>query len=88
MSPTLAKDTTAVVLKRCHELGLARAGVASPEPTRWATQLRHWLAQGRHGEMGYLARHLQQRIDPRLMVPGARSIICVADRYHDGCPED
>ncbi len=88
MSGTLVKDSTAAVLKRCHELGFALAGVASAEPTRWGTQLRHWLALGRHGEMGYLARHLQQRIDPRRMVPGARSIICVADRYHDGCSED
>ncbi|MCZ6543910.1 MAG: DUF1730 domain-containing protein, partial [Planctomycetota bacterium] len=28
-----------------------------------------------------------QRIDPRNMVPGAKSIICVADRYHNGRPD-
>ncbi len=37
--------------------------------------------------MHYLARHMAQRLDPRRLVPGARSIICVADRYHDGRAE-
>jgi epoxyqueuosine reductase len=37
--------------------------------------------------MGYLARNVDVRLDPRRLVPGARSIICVADRYHDGAPD-
>jgi epoxyqueuosine reductase len=37
--------------------------------------------------MRYLAEHLPQRLDPAQLVPGARSVICVADRYHDGRPD-
>ena len=73
---------TRAVLERCYELGFALAGIAAAEPTRYEPQLRQWLAQAKHGEMQYLAQHTPQRIDPRNMVPGAKSIICVADRYH------
>ena len=76
--------TTRRVLQRCSELGFALAGVAAAEPSRYGPELRRWLDEGRHGEMHYLAEHTEERLDPRRMVPGARSIVCVADRYYDG----
>jgi len=75
---------SSLILSRCHSLGFALAGIAPAEPTRYASELREWLGAGKHGEMHYLARHMPQRLDPRRLVDGARSIICVADRYHDG----
>lgn len=79
-----ADATAAYVLDRCSELGFALAGIAPAAPTSYAKELRDWLDAGRHGEMEYLARNVELRIDPAAMVPGARSIICVADRYHKG----
>ncbi len=75
------------VLRRCRELGFALAGVAPAGPTRYEDEFREWLASGRHGEMHYLAEHLAERLDPARILPGARSVICVADRYHDGSPD-
>ena len=75
------------ILSRCHSLGFCLAGIAPAGSTRYAHELREWLGAGKHGEMHYLARHMAQRLDPRRLVPGARSIICVADRYHDGRAE-
>jgi epoxyqueuosine reductase len=72
------------VLGRCRELGFALGGVAPAERTRYESEFRRWLAAGRHGEMAYLARNVDARLDPAVLVPGARSVICVADRYHDG----
>jgi epoxyqueuosine reductase len=69
------------ILQRCRELGFARAGIARAEPTRYEKQLRAWLAAGRHGEMDYLKRHEELLIDSARFVAGAKSIICVADRY-------
>jgi epoxyqueuosine reductase len=74
---------TTRVLDCCRELGFALAGVAVAEPTAYERELIEWLEQGRHGEMQYLARNVALRADPRKMVPGAQSIICVADRHHD-----
>jgi len=78
---------TRSVLQRCHDLGFALAGIAPALPTVYERELRDWLAAGSHGEMKYLAEHRRQRLDPRQLVPGACSVICVADRYHDGRPE-
>lgn len=66
------------------ELGFALAGVCRAEPSQYAAFIRQWLEDGRHGEMDYLARHVEQRIDPRVLLPGARSVICLADRYGAG----
>ncbi len=75
---------TADVLRRCGELGFARAGIASARPTEWGDELRAWIGADRHGEMAYLRRHLDLMLDPERLLPGARCVICVADRYHDG----
>lgn len=78
------RSVTNDVLTRCRELGFALAGVADAAPTRWAQELTAWLDEGRHGEMRYMADHVDLRIDPAAMVPGAKAVICVADRYHTG----
>ncbi len=43
---------------------------------------RQWLAEGGHAGMSYLARNVEKRLDPRLLVEGARSIISVALNYY------
>ena len=75
------KSLTTTVLDRCRELGFALAGVCRAQPTSYERELRDWLGAGKHGEMEYLRRNVKLRIDPRAIVPGAKSIICVADRY-------
>ena len=40
-----------------------------------------FLTEGRHGEMGYLARNLEKRFDPALLVPGAESVLCFLAPY-------
>jgi len=81
MSITDSKQLTQQVLARCRELGFALSGVAEAIPTQYAEQYEQWIADKKHGEMEYLVRNLPQRFDPRQMVEGAKSIICVADRY-------
>jgi epoxyqueuosine reductase len=71
----------ALVKRIAQELGFALAGIAPAEATEYADFLRQWIADGKHGEMDYLAKNLDVRIDPCEMVQGAKSVICVADRY-------
>jgi epoxyqueuosine reductase len=85
MMAPLPKTTTAAtreaVFLRCRDLGFALAGVCRAEPTSYREDYLRWISAGRHGEMGYLARNVEARLDPRVLVPGAKSIICVGDRY-------
>lgn len=76
---------TQLVLSRCRELGFALAGVCDARPIDRPDALRAWLAAGKHGQMDYMAEHVDLRIDPTKLIQGTRSIICVADRYATGC---
>jgi len=78
---------TDTIIARCKSLGFALAGVAPAEPPSRGRELREWLAAGKHGEMAYLERNLKALLDPGTLLPGVKSIICVADRYHDGSKE-
>lgn len=72
------------VLQRAASLGFASAGICAARPSERSQQLRSWLAQGRHGPMSWMERNIATRLDPTRLVDGARSIVVVADRYHDG----
>jgi epoxyqueuosine reductase len=74
-------EATQRILARCRSLGFALAGVCEALPTSHEREFRTWLDDGKHGEMAYMARHTAAWLDPRELLPGARSIICVADRY-------
>ena len=52
-------------------IGITRAGI----PSAASSRLDHWLGQGRHGEMDYMARHRELRAAPEKLLPGAASVI-------------
>ncbi|MEM8738985.1 MAG: tRNA epoxyqueuosine(34) reductase QueG [Planctomycetota bacterium] len=76
------RDAAERVLELAGEAGFALAGIASAEPSDRADAVREWVAAGRHGTMAWLANHLDVRLDPGLLLPGARSVIAVCDAYH------
>ena len=65
-------------------LGFSACGLApaAPLPKERAEALHRWLAAGMHGEMSYLERHATLRLDPTLLVPGARTVVSVALNYY------
>ncbi|MCI6551186.1 MAG: tRNA epoxyqueuosine(34) reductase QueG [Prevotella sp.] len=58
--------------------GIAKADAVDPAT---ANQLRQWLHEGRHATMDYMANYTDKRLDPRLLMDGLRSIVCVALNY-------
>ena len=74
---------TQAVKAEAHRLGFHLVGVTTPEPPPHAAIFEHWLAEGRHGEMGYLAeeRSRQRRADPRMILPECQSILVLGICY-------
>lgn len=70
-----------------RELGFQRVGIAGTDPGEAETRLNHWLAQGYHGTMDYMARHGARRSRPTELVPGTRSVIMVRMDYLPEPPE-
>lgn len=58
--------------------GISKAGFLEEE----APRLESWLAGGYQGEMNYMNNHFDKRLDPRLLVDGAKSVISVALNYY------
>ena len=58
--------------------GIAQAGFLEEE----APHLEAWLEKGMHGEMQYMENHFDKRLDPRLLVDGAKSVISLGLNYY------
>ncbi|HEV2911953.1 MAG TPA: tRNA epoxyqueuosine(34) reductase QueG [Pyrinomonadaceae bacterium] len=61
-----------------HKVGIVRAEALEGEGER----LREWLERGFQGRMQWMARAPEQRADPRLLFPQARSCVAVALNYY------
>ncbi|GAB4238258.1 MAG: tRNA epoxyqueuosine(34) reductase QueG [Acidobacteriota bacterium] len=71
---------TARVKAEALQASFDAVGVAAAGPVPGAT-FDEWLARGYHGTMAYLERNRERRLDPRQILPGARSVLCVALDY-------
>lgn len=58
--------------------GISRAEFLEDE----APRLEKWLKNGMQGEMHYMENHFDKRLDPRLMVDGAKSVISLLLNYY------
>jgi epoxyqueuosine reductase len=63
------------------ELGFSQIGVAGVDLTSAESGLMHWLAQGFHGSMDYMAAHGLKRARPAELVPGTVSVITARMDY-------
>jgi epoxyqueuosine reductase len=67
---------------KAAELGFVACGFARADAAAHAgAELRQWLAEGRHGEMGWMEERAGQRASPRGLWPDARSVIALAMSY-------
>jgi epoxyqueuosine reductase len=74
-------DLTRKVKALAHDLGFAPVGITSADPPEHWASYESWVSKGYAGEMGYLERNLDRRADPKVLVPGAQSIVCVGLNY-------
>ena len=74
---------TEKIKAEAKSLGFFSCGIAKAAAVDNATadSYRRWIAEGRHASMQYLADNIDKRLDPRLLMDGVRSIVCVALSY-------
>lgn len=77
------REQTDLIRAKALELGFDACGFAKAEFMEpEARRLDEWLQQGRHASMHWMANHFEKRVNPTLLVPGAKSVISVLASYH------
>jgi epoxyqueuosine reductase len=78
------KTTYSQLIKNeAKELGFLFCGIAKAEfLEQEAPRLETWLNKNMHGEMAYMENHFDKRLDPRLLVDGAKSVISLGINYY------
>ncbi|MEM1297850.1 MAG: tRNA epoxyqueuosine(34) reductase QueG [Pseudomonadota bacterium] len=78
-SPETLKDAIAA---EARAAGFDAVGFTRPDAVAEAgARLRAWVAEGRHGEMAWMADRIGWRSDPTALWPEARSVIMLAQSY-------
>jgi epoxyqueuosine reductase len=73
---------TTIVKQEATKLGFDFCGISNALfLEEEAKHLENWLNKNHHGNMAYMANHFDKRLDPRLLVPGAKSIISLMINY-------
>jgi epoxyqueuosine reductase len=73
---------------KARELGFAKCGITRARPLNadCSQRFHQWLDQQHHGEMSYMARAPERRLNPELVLGGAHTLISVLVNYYS--PED
>ncbi len=81
MSPAALKSA---LIAQARALGFDDCRIAPAQPAAHRALFEQWLAEGKHGDMAWLARNPERRTDPTLVLPGAKSVIVLALNYYQG----
>lgn len=74
------------IRQRALELGFDDCRFASAATPNSAQQFQNWVAEGKFGEMSWMERNADKRIEPQKVLPDARTAICLAVSYDSGNP--
>lgn len=73
---------SSIIKQLAHQCGFQFCGIAKAvRLTEDARRLESWLHKGFHGNMDYMQRHFDLRIDPTQLIPGAKSVITLLCNY-------
>jgi len=78
------RDRTTLVREHALSLGFGSIGFSKAEHlSDEAHLLDKWLSKGMHGTMSWMENHFDMRVDPRKLVPNAKTVISVSLQYYD-----
>lgn len=70
------------IREKAAEIGFFKIGAARAEAISRPNFLESWLQEGNHGEMAWLERTLEKRLNPELVLDGVRTILVVGMNYY------
>ena len=77
------KTVSELIKNKAFELGFDICGIAKSRPlSEYEPALKDWCSLGMNGEMGYLGKNIEKRINPGLLFPGAKSLIVTGLNYY------
>ena len=83
------KKYTSSIKDEALRLGFDFCGVAKADfLEEEAPLLEKWLLQNQHGKMAYMQNYFDKRLDPRKLVPGAKSVISLLYNYYTDIKQD
>lgn len=72
-----------MIKQKASELGFSFCGISKAEfLEEEAPRLEQWLNEQKHGKMQYMENHFDKRLDPRLLVDDALSVISFLYNYY------
>lgn len=80
----IAQDLKAELVARAKQIGFDACRVAQAHSPPHGAEFQQWLRDGAAGEMEWIERGAAKRLDPQLVLPGARSVIVLAMSYWQG----
>jgi epoxyqueuosine reductase len=88
LAPEAAVDLAVQVKRWGLELGFSGVAITDLDLGVAVDRLDAWLAEGRHGDMDYMANRRDLRAAPSQLAPGALRAICVRVDYRAGDPSE
>ncbi len=77
-----ANNHTQLIKTEATRLGFFHCGVSKADfLEEEAPLLEQWLKDNRHGQMKYMENYFDKRLDPRLLVPGAKTVVSLLLNY-------
>ena len=74
---------TKLIKEEALQLGFMSCGISRAEfLEEEAPRLEQWLNENRNGEMSYMENHFDKRLNPSLLVPGAKSVVSLLLNYY------
>lgn len=72
-----------IIKSRAEKLGFLECAILpTQELTDEKNHFQEWLGKGMQGEMGYMERNIEKRLNPELLFENAKTIIVVLQNYY------
>ncbi|MCB0375361.1 MAG: DUF1730 domain-containing protein, partial [Sinomicrobium sp.] len=69
------------IKEKARAIGFDACGIANARVSLRVDYVRQWLVDGKAGDMAWLAKNQEKRLDPNQVLPGVKSVVVVALNY-------